>query len=179
MKRRNIILTFAIIALLLIGVGYAALTDTLTVNGDISTSKAELVLQFNGESKVVSGDAEVTVTDGSVSADVDFKNLKQAGDKVVVTLEFVNRSAVEDLKAISLSAAIKNKDNDNEYESTYFTVETGIVVGQTAASAGNPLLVNNAESIATLTITVTLNKSITADTPVEESFRVIVTGQTA
>ena len=42
MKRRNIILTFAIIALLLIGVGYATLDDTLTIGGSAATEEAEV-----------------------------------------------------------------------------------------------------------------------------------------
>lgn len=46
MKRRNLFLSFVVIALLLIGIGYAAISDTLDVTGTIATDYAELDLMF-------------------------------------------------------------------------------------------------------------------------------------
>ena len=165
MKRRNLILSFVAIALLLIGLGYAALTDTLTVTGSVSTTTADLVLQFTGEkTDDTEGPAtgSVTVAAKAKTATVSVEGLQNVGDSVTVTIEFTNASAQDDMDAKDVAAQVAAG-----YNTEYFLV--------TAETSATTLAVG---AKATVTITVELVKSVNA-ADISTDFTVTVTGTMA
>lgn len=112
MKNKKFLMgLFVIVALLCLGIGYAAVTKTLTINGTISTGKItdediehDFIVEFYdtaGKYKVVKTpvNAENTDLTGSVAfedeltATINVAGMKNVGDKVVFTLTVVNKSA--------------------------------------------------------------------------------------
>lgn len=92
MKRRNLILSFVIVALLLVGIGYAALSETLTITNNVSftENQNDLNVVFVDTDAATSGEKEITVTFTLSSADdsqdqtVIVKNLGKLGANVKV-----------------------------------------------------------------------------------------------
>lgn len=83
MKRRNLILSFVVIALLLIGVGFALTSDTLSINGTAVVAASDLTVEFADENGDKAGKtATVTVNLSSeareTSATVTVKNFSSA-----------------------------------------------------------------------------------------------------
>ena len=145
MKRRTIILTFAIIALLLVGVGYATLTDTLTVNGTVSTSEANISVIFS-KAESTDKDAELGVT-GTHEITLGSSALKKEGDVVTFTLTVADASDPGlDAKITELGAVTNN--NEEYFSVTYDGLEVDQVIKD--------------GSTGTITVTVELIK-----TPVE------------
>ena len=116
MKNKKFLMgLFVIVALLCLGIGYAAATKTLTINGTVSTGKItdddiehDFIVEFdrtaytvvatpkNDGNTVLKGG--VTFADELLTANINVEGMKNVGDKVVFTLTVVNNSA--DLMAV-------------------------------------------------------------------------------
>ena len=133
MKRRNLFLSFVAIALLLIGVGYAALTDSLQINGTVSTSAANIGLVF---SELVSSDANATMTGkNSKTATLSTSALSTIDDTVTFTLT-VKATADAGLNVALTGAEVSYLDGEtNTNAAGYFSV--------TYVIAENTVLENN------------------------------------
>ena len=130
-KRRSIIAAFLIVALLAVGIGYAALTDVLKVTGSAGFAKDDAIATFDGDvyfSKALGDATRVDVaidpTDNDkVTVAVKDGILKQVGDEVIVTLTIKSESDLDVLITPSVSdedtAASKIINTD------YFSVTTG------------------------------------------------------
>ena len=149
MKRRNLILSFIVVALLLIGVGYAALTETLTIGGTIETSVAEFDVIF---SQVKKGDATVdgAITNNGHTITLNHEGLTNAGDSVVFTVTVKNNSEQFDARLGDLTLTI----DDAIADKNYFSIESTYVAQKLLKVKG---AAENADSY-TFTITVTLIK---------------------
>lgn len=155
MKRKN---TFIIIALLLavvaLGVGYAASTGTWIVNGTATAEAGDFDVAFTAVNEEAEDYASVE-SDTVAKMDV---SLKEVTDSQSATFTITNKSA----KGIgaSIPEVVVTYDDGTEVESKYFNVTTELSSNTIASDGGE----------VTLTVTVELKQS----TPVEvtESFKV-------
>ena len=158
-KRRNGVLAFLMAAVLLLGVGYAALTDTLTVAG----SAAAQISGENGASAAFDEDvyfSTATPAVESVSATID-----STKDKITITVP----AGVLKLKdeTTVINATIKNDSKDHAAKVTLQNTSTdNFSVDCAWAGEANGTIV--AGESADLTITIKLNTAPTADISAEE-----------
>lgn len=162
-NRKRIVVLFLLVAIMLIGVGYAALTDTLTIIGNAHIDIAQAETTF--DTKVYFSDAKATSTTGTgTTADVasytpddatfTANKLAVKGEKSVFTFTITNDSNV---KAIISVAATKlsgsaNPSNSNESK---FTVEYAYPDGMEIAANGGTI---------TVVVTVTVKEPVTSAT---------------
>ena len=141
-NRRIVVVAIMLAAVLCLGVGYAALTDSITANGKI-TYNQDLVLQWTGN---VSGDNATTeTTDGDALAfTVNTSDwVKDAAHTYTVTV--TNTSTKYNATGVTVSAVTNNA-------SANYTV---------AATISADTI--NASGTATVTITITLNEYPTTE----------------
>lgn len=161
MKNRKIIVTaFILVAIMVLGVGYAAVSDTLDIQGtaDITATDAGETLNedvyFSGIMKgdtrvdaIVAGDnlgyvASININDNDM-AHFTVSSLKKAGDSVTITYEVTNESTNP------VTLALKNSSSTEPI----FTVTTELDSATKVVGAG---------STTTVWVTVTLNADPTA-----------------
>ena len=150
MKNRKIVVTaFVLIAALMLGIGYAALTDTLTIIGNAHIDIGQANTTFDG--KVYFSAAEATASTGSGTVedtasytpdDATFTANKLATMGEVSTFTFTitndsNVDAVISVNATKLSGAA-NPSNSN---SNKFTVDYSYPDGMTIAKNGGTITV--------------------------------------
>lgn len=108
-KQKKITLIVIIIAVLLMGIGYAVVSNiTLTVNGKVSASadSENFKVYFTGvNTKKTEENAEVTVVAGSKTATVNFTGLTTKDDEEYVILEIENGSNGIDAESINVTAS--------------------------------------------------------------------------
>ena len=95
-KRRNIIVAFLLIAVLIMGIGYAELVDELTVTGQAGVTAFDADIYFKSFAEVKASDSApskfstLTATDDSATMNVATGALKVAGDKAVAKFTIAN-----------------------------------------------------------------------------------------
>lgn len=162
-NRKIVIVAFLLIATLLLGIGYAALTDTLTIIGNAHIDLDTANKTF--DERVYFSAAEATSTTGTGSTadvasfspdDATFTANKLAivGEKSVFTFTITNDSNVE--VDISVNATKQSGDaNPSNSNTEKFTVEYSYPDGQTIAALGGTIDV---------VVTVTVKESVTSAT---------------
>jgi len=162
-NRKTIIVAFLLVAAMAIGVGYAALTDTLTIIGNAHIDIDEANKTF--DSKVYfSGSAASSTTGTGTEDDVashtaddatfTANKLAVVGEKSVFTFTITNDSnvdAVVSVETLKLSG-VANPSNSNEDK---FTVAYDYPDGMTIESNGGTIDV---------VVTVTVREPVTAAT---------------
>lgn len=129
MKKTNkIIMLVVLIAIMLLGIGYAAIQNiTLNIGGTANAdpSQANFSVKFTG-TPVVSDTSKVeaTITD-NVNATINVEGLTNKGE--IVTAEYLVQNASEDL---STDLVVESSNSNEEY----FLIQTKI--GKTSLSAG-------------------------------------------
>lgn len=163
-KKKSFTGLLIILAVLFLGVGYAAITSrTLTINGNVTVNPNEndFDVVFKGTPTITDGtDPATTATNTYDStnrtATLTVDGLEKAGDKVVVTYTIENKSN-------SLKATLSNLTVTNDSAKGYFTVETtelnDTVLGVYSAA--------EATDETTLVVTITLAKTPILDTDVK------------
>ena len=156
-NRKTVVVAFLLVAVLLLGVGYAALTDTLTIDGSAGVNLDDTKEVFDGDiyfSKVISGTGctavinsdpdtgTITVTDGA---------LKEVGDEVIATYTIKSESDL-DVSIPKPTVAVTNSE--------YFAVTYSWAVDQTLPAGG------------TIDVTITVRLVKTADTDQDTTFTV-------
>ena len=162
-NRKTVVVAFLLAAVMLLGVGYAALTDTLTIIGnahvDIDTANKTF------DERVYFSAAEATTTTGTgTTEDVASFNTDDAtytvnklavvGEKSVFTFTITNKSNVDaaiSVETNKLSGSV-NPSNSNE---TKFEVEYAYPDGMKITKQGGTIDV---------TVTVTLIQPVTSAT---------------
>ena len=116
-KKGLSIVLFALIAVIVLGVGYAAIEAiNLTINGNATATpqQSNFVVKFKNESGDTTSTNATNISVSDLSASFDTTGLTKAGDKSIVTYTVKNSSP--DLKAdITLSC-----DPQTGYNSEYF-----------------------------------------------------------
>ena len=118
-QRKTVIVAFLLAAVLLLGVGYAALTDVLDITGsaDVNQSAAEEAfdedIHFrNEEGDVVIHEAGNTASvnaDNNDKASFTAKNLKGKGDKATFTFTIINEGDLDATVTPSISSNTNTK----------------------------------------------------------------------
>lgn len=121
-KRRSIIAAFLVVALLAVGVGFAAVSDTLSVGGLLQASKAGAESQFDldvyfGEPVgTLPNNTTVVLGDDNDRATITVNNstdLAHTGDTVSVVLPVINNSVYD------ATLTIDNRGVGDEFEVVY------------------------------------------------------------
>ena len=150
MKTRRIaIIALALVTVLTMGIGYAALNDALTVSGTGSLTKQAADDQFDGEvyfedvTATTNCTAELEVGDKPDSAEITIENtLAIVGDIATATFTVKNDSAVP-------VTIVTNTSSDSDH----FRVTAEYPDGNSCA----------ANSTLTITVKITLKQTVSAD----------------
>ena len=151
-NRRNVVIAFMIVAVMLLGIGYAALSDTLDITGSADVNQSAAEEAFNEDIYFSAAVANETGNTASVNADNNDKasftaaTLKGKGDKVTFTFTITNAGDVAADVTPKLNATLGNTNTE------YFSV-TSDWNGATKTL--------NAHSEITYTVTVELLKTPT------------------
>ena len=162
-NRKRIVVLFLLVAIMLIGVGYAAVTDTLTIIGNVHIDMAQVENTF--DHNVYFSDAKATSSTGTgteadvasfTADDATFTANKLAivGEKSIFTFTITNASNV----AVEISAkptklsGVANPSNSNADK---FIVEYSYPDGDEIAANGGTI---------TVVVTVTVKEPVTSAT---------------
>ena len=158
-NRRTVVVAFLLVAVLLLGVGYAALTDVLDITGTADVDRAAAESSFNEDiyfSAAVANDEDNTASvnaDNNDKASFTANNLKGAGDTATFTFSIVN---VGDVDATITPRIITNVANLDETEGKYFEIYSDWQGATKDLPAGT-----TADAPLTYTVTVKLLKTPT------------------
>ena len=176
MKNRKIILiSFLVCACIVVGVGYANLADDLIVEGHGKLTKSNAEVEFQKDiyfSQVVSRTnctAVIDATDTSndkIAITIDDTTSKMAvqGDKATVELQIANATLDEATVTLDFQTNAPEKYFSLSCsESSAFTVPAG-TEGVDTIDPG----------LKTITVTITLEKTINADMADYEAFKLVL-----
>ena len=120
MKRRTLVISVLLIAALALGIGYAALSDTLNINGTIKSDGGAMSDTFDGlvyftnasvtNEPAAHVTANVSATYGGDEASYTIEGMKVVGDKV--EMEFNIHNAYSETVWVSIAS---HDHNDNVY----------------------------------------------------------------
>lgn len=159
MKNKKFFIIALLMVVLLIGVGYANITNkTLEINGTATATPdgSNFVVKFKNETVPTTGGATATVL-GDTSAEIEVTGLTAKGQTASATYTIVNNS--EGLDAL-LSAVVTKKTDSDNFDVTYSFADTKLL----------------ADDETTLTVTVTL-KNTPIDEDLTTSIKVDVTAK--
>ena len=151
-NRRTVVVAFLLCAVMLLGVGYAALSDTLDITGSADVNQSAAEEAFNTDVYFSAAVANETGNTASVNADNNDKasftaaTLKGKGDKVTFTFTIKNDGDVDATVTPKLNATLGNTNPE------YFTVTSDWNGQSKTLEAGKEL---------TYTVTVELIKTPT------------------
>lgn len=152
--RRLAVLALALITVVTMGVGYAALTDSLSINGTATLSHANAENQFDVEvyfssvGAMTSCVAAVDPADNDVATITITDGLAVVGDKATATFVVTNASA----GSVTLTPAHNSSTNfDVSTDAATYTVQAGqtvnIIVTVTLKNTVNADITNETFSI--------------------------------
>ena len=124
-NRKTVVVAFLLVAVMLLGVGYAALTDVLDITGSADVNQSAAEESFNEDIYFIEAVANETGNTASVNADNNDKasftanTLKGKGDKATFTFTIVNAGDVDAVVTPSISS------NTN---ATYFKITSDWMV---------------------------------------------------
>lgn len=164
-KKRLVIAAFLLVACAFLGIGYAAITDDLSITGTVKTGvdNENFIVVFDDSSanepviETVCGagspiaDHTVTVDGlGTVSASIVIDSFKAKGDKAVITLTVANKSKVEDLTANLTEITVSNLNSEYTVTAVW--------------ASGNATETLAVGSTTKIIVTVVSNKTFTTNT---------------
>lgn len=186
MRNRKVIVTaFLLVAVLILGVGYAAVTDILDITGTSEVSQAGAEKAFNEdiyfdgvknaegsfvESYVGTGYSARVNADNNDKASFTVTGLEGAGDSVTITYRVVNKG---DLDAV---VSVKSSTNSND---EYFKVEYFVNGSSTALdlTSGTTMgTIAHTDGQMEITVVVTLRKTPTDTQSLTSTFEFVATG---
>lgn len=147
-NRKTVVVAFLLVAVMLLGVGYAALTDILTINGSAKVEQTAAEEAFNEDIYFSAAVANETDNDASVNPDNNDKasfaanTLKGMGDTATFTFTIQNAGDV----AATVTPVLTSND-----QTDYFAVTNDWEAAEVLAAGGE----------ITYTITVELRKTPT------------------
>ena len=131
-NRKTVVVAFLLVAAMLLGVGYAALQDTLTIDGvlgaDISTANTQFDHDIYFEKHVISDPALATVGYADNMRDeatITAKAFQKEGDTVTITFTIINKSVefdalvTPDVLVEALTVTPANGEHDPVFTATW------------------------------------------------------------
>ena len=113
-NRRNVVVAFLVVAVMLLGIGYAALTDVLDITGSVDVNQSAAQNEFDQDiyfSAAVAnqeGNTASVNNDNNDKASFSAKTLKLKGDKVTFTFTIKNDGELDALVTPKLNATLGN-----------------------------------------------------------------------
>ena len=166
-KSKKIIVAVMIVAMLLMAIGYAALSNvTLTIGGTAAAVADDnnFKVWFSGKSTPSGEGASASVTENSRTATVTISDLMVVDEEKYVILEIENESTDIDATSVSVTAS------DNEFGSTEFIEinavmcdEDGVALDETPSLNVNQKTYVKVSAKLTQTITSAKSATITAE----------------
>lgn len=162
-NKKKVVVAFLLVAVLLLGVGYAALTDTLTIIGnahiDVDTANKTF------DEKIYFSAAEATSSTGTGTKDdvashsdddatYTANKLATVGEKSIFTFTITNDSNVDALISVA-ATKLSGDTNPSNSNDDKFTVEYAYPDGMTIAKNGGTIDV---------VVTVTVKEPVTSAT---------------
>lgn len=171
-KRRTYTIVAILLAVVALGIGYAAVSTLMTINGSATALQSDGVkLEFTGtptNSGTQSGNsAAIDGSDSTVATcTVVLKNMNESA---TCSYTVANTTTDTSISAKDLAVAVYDSNNVawTSSSSSYFTISSAI---------GSTTLANGATT--TVTVTVTLKKENTTGSDITETFTVKVNGDT-
>ena len=163
-NRRNVVVAFLVVAVMLLGIGYAALSDTLDITGSADVNQSAAEEAFNEDIYFSAAVANDEGNTASVNADNNDKasftaaTLKGKGDKVSFTFTIKNTG---DLDAV-VTPTFRAGDGNTNPE--YFEVTSDWDGASKTLAAGGEI---------TYTVTVTMLKTPTDS--IHGTFNIVLT----
>ena len=123
-NRRNVVVAFLVVAVMLLGIGYAALSDTLDITGSADVNQSAAEEAFNEDIYFSAAVANETGNTASVNADNNDKasftaaTLKGKGDKVTFTFTISNDGDLAATVTPKLNASLGNTNSE------YFSIKS-------------------------------------------------------
>lgn len=130
-NRKFIVVAFMLVACMIVGVGYAVLTDTLNLEGDAEVSHTNAENAFDGDvyfSAVSTGDgytAEILQTNPD-KGNFTVTGLEGINDTVTITFTIMNDSDIAAL--VKMDAVNTILTNDTYFAVTYSIDATGVQI---------------------------------------------------
>ena len=162
-NRRNIVVAFLLCAVMLLGIGYAALTDTLTIIGnahvDIDSANKTFDERIYFTAAAPTSTTGTGTTADTASYDPDdatyvVNKLAVKGEKSVFTFTIQNDSNVDAIISVA-GTKLSGAENPSNSNTEKFTVEYSYPDGQEIAKQGGTIDV---------VVTVTLKDVVTSAT---------------
>lgn len=180
-RRRTLIVSLLLVAALCMGIGYAAVSGTLTVKGDVTIKEQPFDVKFTEMTSVATPNT-ITVTDvsdlssnPSNQATLTVASLQNKGDTVTVTYTIENFNDV----AVDLATpTITLHGTDNTYTNTNASKYTVTAKYNGNADTASLDAAGGASDSATLVVTITLTSVYTgtdsnvADETIHEYFTI-------
>lgn len=164
MKNKKLaIVVFMLVAVLTLGIGYAALTDTLTIIGnahiDLDTANATFdsrVAFTASEATSTSGTGSVADVASHTADDATFtvNSLATVGQQAVFTFTITNESNVDAVVSVN-NKKLSGVDNPSNSNTDKFTVEYSYPDGMNIEALGGEI---------TVVVTVTVREPVTVAT---------------
>ena len=155
-KQKKLITTVVVVAILLMGIGYAALTaTTLTIGGSATASALQdnfKVYYTGNATKSTDANVAETVASEDTHAEVTITGLTAAGDSEYAILEITNASNGVDAESVVVTT--------DGTDSAYFDIEAEMCNASGAAITDNSLAVGAKTYVK---VTATLLKTPTTD----------------
>lgn len=118
-KRRTLVVALLLVAVLALGIGYAAISDvilTITGTGDLATSSENFKVVFTNPT---SDDAATISVDGvATNASIAVTGLVTTGDKATVTIDILNDDVAGSMYAAQITEIELTQDTENYFKAT-------------------------------------------------------------
>lgn len=137
-KQKKITIGVILLAVLLMGIGYAAITNiTLTINGTASATadQENFKVYFTGVVVSNSDNATSTVTANSTNATVNFAGMTTKDDEEYAILEIENGS--NNIPAQSVNVTLSDTDTSIIEVNAVMCNSTGTPISEYAVASGN------------------------------------------
>ena len=167
-KKRTLTVLAAVLAVLMLGVGYAAVAnDVLTINGTASATPSDdnFVVQFDQDTDVVKGTGVEAAYTSTTTATFSVTGLTAKGQKTSATYTIENESADLSATLKAVVGTMTNGEGGTEDDKSYFKVTTSFAQ-PTIASKGKTTLIVEVELLKTPVaedVSVTFPVTITAE----------------
>ena len=134
-NRRIVVVAIMLVAVLCLGVGYAALNDTITATGTVNVNATGFDLQWEEDDTSA---ITTTASDNTLTFTVDAAKLVNEGDSVTIKAKVKNAST----QSFSAKITAVTVTNDSDF---YSVAYNGIAV--------NDVIAENASQDVTITVT--------------------------
>lgn len=179
MNKKKGLLVLAVVLLCGVGIAFAALADTVTINGTASALAADFKLEFDTETAVTPtlNPADNTVmklvaptySEDKKTATIKVTGLKHKNDSITVPLTIVNKGEVP----AGINDVIKNAENNGDIE---LNTEGLAPNYQVDVAIDNNMIPAGGSAVVEVTVTLVKPFIDTTEAEKESPFTVTITG---